>query len=61
MGWIFEVALAGLIIKAIDYGGGTDMWNVSEAKHMQFNKVSNVFSVELLIERRHCRDCFSQK
>ena len=40
MGWIFEIALTGLLFKAIDYGGGTDLWNVSKENYMHFTKVS---------------------
>ncbi|CAD6590843.1 MAG: hypothetical protein ASARMPREDX12_004751 [Alectoria sarmentosa] len=28
LGWIFEIALTGLLLKALDYGGGTDLWNL---------------------------------
>ena len=41
LGWIFEIALTGLLFKAIHYGGGTDLWNVSKANYMHFTKVSS--------------------
>ena len=40
LGWLFEIALTGLLFKAIHYGGGTDLWNVSEADYTHFTKVS---------------------
>ena len=40
VGWIFEIALVGLLLKATEYGGGTDMWNVSRADVLHFVKVS---------------------
>lgn len=39
LGWIFEIALAGLLLKGIDYGGGTDLWNVSKAKSAHFTNL----------------------
>ncbi|KAF6218247.1 hypothetical protein HO133_006209 [Letharia lupina] len=39
LGWMFEIALTGLLFKAINYGGGTDLWNVSKSKYMHFTKL----------------------
>lgn len=29
LGWVGLVVLAGILIKSVDYGNGTDQWNVS--------------------------------
>lgn len=42
LGWMFEIALTGLLFKAVSYGGGTDLWNVSKSKYMHFTKVSTL-------------------
>lgn len=39
LGWIFFVALGGLMIKGTNYGLETDIWNVSKAEHKQFTKL----------------------
>ncbi|KAL6712882.1 hypothetical protein ACLMJK_009594 [Lecanora helva] len=39
LGWVFLVVLGGLMIKGLDYGMGSDMWNVSKAKHKHFTKL----------------------
>lgn len=36
------VALAGLTVKALDYGGGVDLWNVPKAKYKRFTKVIQI-------------------
>jgi len=33
------ITLAGLMFKALDYGGGVDLWNVPKAKYKRFTKV----------------------
>ncbi|KAL8834479.1 MAG: hypothetical protein Q9176_007475 [Flavoplaca citrina] len=38
-GWVGMVALARLMFKALDYGGGIDIWNVSKAQHVRFTKL----------------------
>ena len=52
LGWIFEIALAGLTLKAIDYGGGTDLWNVSKAKYVHFKEVNTQSPLNRLMEHR---------
>ncbi|KAL9582108.1 MAG: hypothetical protein Q9212_003489 [Teloschistes hypoglaucus] len=39
LGWIFLVAYAGMIIQSINYGGCTDLWNVSKANYKRFTKL----------------------
>lgn len=39
LGWVGLVVLAGCLIKSIDYGNGTDQWNVSVAHVGKFVKV----------------------
>ena len=52
IGWFFEIALIGLLLRSIDYGGGTDLWNVSKANYMHFTKVSTLpFSNPVTTER----------
>lgn len=41
LGWVGMVALAGLMFKALGYGGGVDLWNVSKVQHVRFTKVRN--------------------
>ncbi|KAI9654364.1 MAG: hypothetical protein M1821_006680 [Bathelium mastoideum] len=36
LGWMFLVALAGLMLKSLKYGGGNDLWNVSKATYAKF-------------------------
>ncbi|KAL8645954.1 MAG: hypothetical protein Q9226_007069, partial [Calogaya cf. arnoldii] len=36
-GWVGMVALASLMFKALVYGGGIDIWNVSKAQHLFHN------------------------
>ena len=31
------------MIKGLDYGMGSDMWNISKSKHKRFTKVSQGF------------------
>lgn len=51
LGWIFEVALAGLLLKGIDYGGGTDLWNVSKAQYAHFTNVNTLSPLTRSIEK----------
>ncbi|MCJ1460422.1 hypothetical protein MMC28_010804 [Mycoblastus sanguinarius] len=39
LGWMFLVALAGLLLDGLDYGGCTDLWNVSKANFAVFEKL----------------------
>lgn len=39
LGWIGLVVLSGCLIKSLDYGNGTDQWNVSVANVGKFVKV----------------------
>ena len=53
LGWVFLVVLAGLMIKGLDYGLGTDLWNVSKANHVRFTKVSSQFMLRSVVRLLH--------
>ena len=44
-GWVGLIALAGLMFKALDYGGGVDLWNVPKAKYKRFTKVVPILTI----------------
>lgn len=46
---MFLVALAGLLFESLNYGGGSDLWNVSKAKYAVFKKVSTQLRDHLVI------------
>ena len=41
MGWLFFVAYSGLTFQGLNYGGGSDLWNVSKADYKKFVAVSS--------------------
>ena len=45
------MALVGLLFKATDYGGGTDLWNVSKATYKHFTKVNTLFLSNLSLDQ----------
>lgn len=49
LGWIGLVVLAGCLIKSIDYGNGTNQWNVSIANVGRYVKVQHIYLLFLLL------------
>ncbi|KAL8765465.1 MAG: hypothetical protein Q9194_006559 [Teloschistes cf. exilis] len=39
LGWVGLLALASLMFKALDYGGGVDLWNVPETQYRRFMRL----------------------
>ena len=44
LGWLFLVAFAALLLQSLQYGGGSDLWNVSKANYKLFRKVSSTLT-----------------
>lgn len=48
LGWMFYIAMCALLFVGLHYGGGTDIWNVSQARHKNFLKVCSSISFLIL-------------